>query len=169
MRMNGALRSYQTTPVTSSTNALLQSLWVRRKSSLPVVDHLQNVTPEFISLWRMKFWTNLKWSRAEMLMQSQSVKGQYLYLEDSQVNRGYVQLRSIISGRTNGPKLPQWRTRGITWVHALSTMNLFTHSVDSSVVPNRRSTIALKCTKSKRINGRCSQPEWRILFGHVVH
>ena len=168
MKTSGHSKNFLITLVTSFTNAQLQLLWVLQKFWSQEADLHQRKMQEFSCLRKMKFWTRLKWQRAEMLMQLQSVSKQYLFLADFQASKDYAQLKSIASERISGNKLLPWKTRDIILAHALSGTSIYMHLEVSLEVLNKKLTIQLKCTRLKRTNGRCLQLEWRILYGLAV-
>ena len=104
----------------------------------------------------------------EMLMLLRFAKVQCSCWVVSQESKDFAQSKSIASEKTSGLKLHQWRTRDITWVHALLAMTVFMHLEDSSEAQNKRSMTALNSMKSIRTCGKSSLWEWRILYGHAV-
>ena len=116
----------------------------------------------------MKYRTSLQWSKVEMLMQLQFVKGQCSFLVVFLVSKDCVQLKSTMSEKTNGLKLLQWRIKDTTWAHAQLLMNASMLLEASLEALNKKSMTLLKCMKSTRISGKFSLWEWKTLSGHAV-
>ena len=166
--MSGASRSYLIIQATNSINAQLQSHSAPLKYLLQVVGLLLRKILVSTWLWKTKFSTSHRWLRVEMPMLSLSVKDLYLYLVVFQGSRDCAQLKSTTFERTNGHKLLQWRTKDIIWVHALLVTSTYMHLEVSLDLLNKKSMIALRCTKLRKIYGKFWPQGWRIHFGRVV-
>ena len=102
-------------------------------------------------------------------MLSPSVKEQFTSWVAFLASNDFVQLKSTTSEKTNGARLLQWKIRDITLAHVPSVMNISMLSVDSMEALNKKSMIASKWKKLKKISGLVSEFAWRTLFGLAAH
>lgn len=153
MRTSGVWRNSTNPTCASFTSVRLRSLYHHSRSWLPEAAPHRKRMPGSTCLLRMKSLPSNRWASREMPTRLLFVKVTCLSWEALAASNVWTQWRSTSWQRTNGSKLPLWKTNVTTCQRAQSTMSSFMRLAAFSEVLSKKSTTPLKFSKLRKTTG----------------